>query len=135
MGGENRQYPLPRGTMFPTAHTAALIDRARAGELGLLVPVFDGGRLEGAFDVNAIITAAQPRASIDVDHALLRDQPLWAVHLAYFPPNKGEEQPDYEMSVELLDNGIARALTLDYGDFTVLARLASIQELPRPKCS
>ena len=104
------------------------------GDFGLLRPVFDGGRLEGAFDVNAIITGNQPKADTDVKHALLQNQHLWVVHLAFFPAAKGEAQPEYEMSVELLANGVARALTLDYGDFTVHGRLAAIEALPTPKC-
>lgn len=131
---ERKEFVLPKGTLFPTAHTAAVIDRAKAGDFGLLRPVFDGGRVEGAFDVNAIITGTEPRISIDVKHALLQNQPLWVVHLAFFPTVKGADQPEYEMTVELLANGVARAITLDYGDFTVQGRLASIDELPRAKC-
>lgn len=131
---ERTEFALPRGTLFPTAHTAAVIDRAKAGEFGLFRPVFDGGRLEGAIDVNAIITGTQPRAETDVKHALLQNQPLWQVHMAFFPAAKGEDQPEYEMTVELLGNGVARGLTLDYGDFVVLGRLAAIEELPKPKC-
>jgi hypothetical protein len=131
---ERKEFALPKGTLFPTAHTAAVIDRAKAGDFGLFRPVFDGGRLEGAFDVNAIITGTEPRLQTDVKHGLLQNQPLWVVHLAFFPSAKGEDQPEYEMTVELLANGVARAITLDYGDFTVLGRLASIDDLPRPKC-
>lgn len=131
---ERREFSLPKGTMFPTAHTAALIDRAKAGNDTLLVPVFDGARLEGAFDVNAIVTGTPAKPAPAPEHALLRNQPVWSMHMAFFPPEIGEDQPDYEMAVELLANGIARALTLDYGDFTVLATLAKIEELPQPRC-
>jgi len=131
---EKKEFALPKGTLFPTAHTATLIDRAKAGDFGLLRPVFDGGRLEGAFDVNAVITGTQPKADTDVKHALLQNQQLWMVHLAFFPASKDEDQPEYEMTVELLANGVARAITLDYGDFTVHGKLASIEDLPKPKC-
>jgi hypothetical protein len=131
---ERKEFVLPKGTLFPTAHTAAVIDRAKAGDFSLLRPVFDGGRLEGAFDVNAIITGKEPRAQTSVKHALLESQPLWIVHMAFFPSAKGEDQPEYEMTVELLANGVARSITLDYGDFTVQGTLASIEPLSRPKC-
>ena len=35
---------------------------------------------------------------------------------------------------ELLANGVARSMLLDYGDFAVDARLVQLQALPRPKC-
>lgn len=131
---EQQEFPLPKGTLFPTAHTAVVIDRAKAGETTIFRSVFDGGRLEGAFDVNAIVTGTQPRATVDVKSPLLQNQPLWVVHMAFFPSAKKEDQPEYEMTVELLGNGVARAITLDYGDFTVQGALAAIQELPRPNC-
>lgn len=131
---EKREFVLPKGTLFPTAHTAVVIDRAKAGEFSLLRPVFDGGRVEGAFDVNAVITGTQPRVDVSLKHKLLDNQPLWIVHMAFFPASKKEDQPEYEMTVELLANGVARAITLDYGDFTVQGKLASLDELPRPKC-
>jgi len=131
---ERKEFALPKGTMFPTAHTAALIDEARAGGLGAFLPVFDGARVEGAFDVNALITEARDKAPLDVKHALLADQPLWAMHMAFFPSDKAVEEPEYEMTVELLANGVARSLVLNYGDFTIEGKLVSIQALPQPKC-
>jgi hypothetical protein len=38
------------------------------------------------------------------------------------------------LALDLLGNGIARSMLLDYGDFAVDARLLQIQALPRPKC-
>ena len=56
------------------------------------------------------------------------------MHMAFFPSDKAVEEPEYEMTVELLANGVARSLALNYGDFTVEGKLVSIQALPQPKC-
>jgi hypothetical protein len=38
------------------------------------------------------------------------------------------------LALDLLGNGVARSMLLDYGDFAVEARLIQIEALPRPKC-
>ena len=43
-------------------------------------------------------------------------------------------QPEYELALDLLANGIARSMQIDYGDFAVDARLIQLNALPRPKC-
>ena len=68
------------------------------------------------------------------DVALLRNQPSWLIRLAFFPPGARESQPEYEIGAEILANGIARSMTLDYGDFAIDARLLQLEALPRPKC-
>ncbi len=131
---QRREFALPRGTMFPTAHTAALIDKAQAGDFAFLVPVFDGARVEGAYDVNALITGVGKEMEPAPKHELIDGQKAWSVHLAFFPPSRAQEAPEFELAADLLANGVARSMLLDYGDFSVRASLASIQQLPRPKC-
>jgi hypothetical protein len=36
--------------------------------------------------------------------------------------------------MDLLANGVARSMVLDYGDFALDARLQHIEMVPRPKC-
>jgi hypothetical protein len=99
--------------------------------------VFDGARLDGAFQVNAVIgrppkpAAGTPAVRGDV--SLLR-QPAWGVRFAFFANGDSGAPPEYELALDLLANGVARSMLLDYGDFAVDARLIQIQALPRPKC-
>jgi hypothetical protein len=57
--------------------------------------------------------------------------PRWPVTISYFSRDKaaqsGEQTPDYTIGFELYDNGISRALKLDYNDFVVTGRLTSLQ--------
>ena len=52
----------------------------------------------------------------------------------FLPQAIGTANPEYELALDLLANGIARSMLLDYGDFAVDARLVQIQALPRPRC-
>jgi len=131
---QQQEFKLPAGTIFPTMHMIKLIDRAQSGETIIAFNVFDGSRLEGAFEVNAVVTGTQPKAKIAVDSPLLKNQPMWVMRLAFFSSKKNVADPEYEIAVELQANGITRAITLDYGDFTVIGELRDIQTLPRAKC-
>ncbi|MGE3647087.1 MAG: DUF1849 family protein, partial [Reyranellaceae bacterium] len=134
---EEREFPLPQGTIFPLHHLSRLIDDARAGEKVKSYSLFDGARLDGAFKVNAVI-GPSPRRALSPpprgDVALLRNQQAWSVRLAFFAANDQEGQPEYEVSMDLQANGVARSMVLDYGDLAINARLLRIEALPRPGC-
>lgn len=133
---EQRSFELPAGTLFPTTHMARLIKHAREGEKSVSYKVFDGARLDGAFNVNAVIGKLRNQAGappVRGDTGLLRQQG-WGVRLAFFASDDLGAQPEYEMALDLLSNGVSRAMLLDYGDFAVDARLTQLQALPRPKC-
>jgi len=134
---EVRSFDLPSGTLFPTSHLALIIKHARQGDKSVSYKVFDGARLDGAFQVNAVIgRPPKPPAgapAVRGDGSLLR-QPAWGVRFAFFANGDQGAPPEYELALDLLANGVARSMLLDYGDFAVDARLIQIQALPRPKC-
>jgi hypothetical protein len=135
---EARSFDLPAGTLFPTSHLALILKHARQGDKSVSYKVFDGARLDGAFQVNAVIgRPPKPPANtppVRGDVGLLRGQPAWGVRFAFFAGGDQGAQPEYELALDLLGNGIARSMLLDYGDFAVDARLIQIQAVPRPKC-
>ncbi len=121
----------------PTTHLGLILKHAREGDKSVSYKVFDGARLDGAFQVNAVIgrppRAAGPVPAVKGDVALLRGQPEWGVRFAFFANGDQGAQPEYELALGLLGNGVARSMLLDYGDFAVDARLIQIEALPRPK--
>jgi hypothetical protein len=125
---------LPPGTLFPSAHTILLIDKARAGADFVSRQVFDGSAEENAVEVSAFVGGrhgADPAAAT-LDPLLRR--PGWRVRLAFFPADADAEQPDYELGMVLLDNGVSRDMAIDYGDYTINATLGQIESLPKPVC-
>jgi EipB-like len=133
---ETKQLKLAAGTMFPTAHTVYLIERAQAGESFLVKNVFDGSGDDNAVEISAVIGGkeeAEPVASSGPKSPLLL-RPSWRVRLAFFPSESHSEKPEYELGMRLLDNGVSRDMTLDYGDFAIRAKLDEIEALPKPNC-
>lgn len=125
---------LPGGTIFPSAHTILLIDKAKAGENFVSRQVFDGSTEESAVLVSAVIG---PKVEPDPEAAKkspLLNRPGWRVRLAFFPADQNAEKPEYELGMLLLDNGVSRDMTIDYGDYTIKATLDDIEALPKPGC-
>jgi hypothetical protein len=130
-----KKFHLPKGSIFPTEHVVQLIERAEAGENRLFRVVFDGASLDGPLEVNAIIGSLinGKKGAKDAKDALT-GRPSWPMRLAFFPVKARASVPDYELGVRLFDNGVAEDFVLDYGEFTVLAKIEKIEALPLPSC-
>ncbi len=124
---------LPAGTVFPTEHTLVLMARALAGDTVVRRVVFDGATADGPAEVNALVGRKLAIGQAGVEK--LVDHPGWNIRMAYFSLDKTTaSEPDYEISMELQDNGIARGLKLDYADFSIKGTLEKVELLPKPAC-
>jgi hypothetical protein len=122
---------LPKGTLFPTAHTAALLAAAAAGKKFIALPLFDGTSEKGAQDSSvAILSWDAPKPS---HWPALDNINSGRVHLAFFDREASAQQPDYEVSMRYWANGVADDLAMDFGDFTMDGTLAEFTPV-KPHC-
>lgn len=128
------RFDLPKGTIFPTRHMEDLISAARRGERIVFRTVFDGASLDGPLGVNAVIGQSRPRATGNWVREPLTNRPSWHMRLAFFPLKTSKPEPDYELGMRVFENAVADELELDYGSFTVKAKIERIEALERPKC-
>lgn len=126
-----RTIKLPKGTLLSTGHTLALIGAAAGGEKFFSRPVIDGSFEEGPFTISAAIAAPRGGQTKTGD---LASGAAWPVGLAYFPFGTDHEAPDYELSLSILPNGVARAMSQDFGKFTLGFDLVRAEPLPTPPC-
>ena len=131
---EAKTLKLPPGTLFPSAHTIFLIDKAKAGENFISTQIFDGATVDNSVLVTAVIGAKVAPDEESKKKSPLLDRPGWRVRLAFFPADQKAEKPDYELGMVLLDNGVSRDMLIDYGDYSIRAKLDDIEALPKPKC-
>ncbi len=131
---KDKSFILPPGTMFPTRHMIELIEMARRGNKSLFRSVFDGASFDGALEVNAVIGRLVKLGAKKHKADPLIRHPSWPLRLAFFSAKTSKSEPDYELGVRLYDNGVAEDFVLDYGDFTVRAKLEKIEALPKPSC-
>jgi hypothetical protein len=122
---------LPKGTLFPTAHTEALLAAAEAGKKFITLPLFDGTTEKGAQDSSiAVINWSGPKPT---PWPALSKLPSGKVHLAFFDRAATAQEPDYEVSMRYWANGVADDLAMDFGDFTMDGTLAEFTPV-KPHC-
>ena len=125
---------LAPGVLFPSAHTILLINKAKAGATFVTRQVFDGATDENAVQVSAVIATKMPADPISGKPNPLLEHPGWQIRLAFFPVDPKAEQPDYELGMDLLDDGVSRDMVIDYGDYSIRAKLDDIEPLDKPAC-
>ena len=136
---EERTMPIPPGTVFPMAHTAAIIAAAEAGKRFIALPIFDGTGAKGTQDSSVAITSWNPKPT-DSPYPDLAKLPSGRVHIAFFDRNakptndsKPAGSPDYEVGMKYWANGVADDLTMDFTDFVMLGKLSEFS-IPEPHC-
>jgi len=125
---EDNTKALPSGTLFPTAHTVALIDAARDGRKFFTAPLFDGTVDNGAQDSSAaILDWKKPQPNKYADLAGLFST---RVRLAFFDRTPETQTPDYQVGMRYWENGVADQMQMDFGDFTINAKITEYAPLP-----
>lgn len=125
---------LAPGVLFPSAHTILLIDKAKTGATFVTRQVFDGATDDNAVQVSAVIGRKVGPDPVAAKFGPLVERQGWRVRLAFFPADTNAEEPDYELGMDLLDNGVSRDMVIDYGDYSIRAKLDDIEALGKPHC-
>src|SRR5439155_18671402 len=125
---------LEAGVLFPSSHTILLIDKAHEGENFFSRQVFDGATDENAVQISAAIGVKVAPDDAAVKLSPLLQRPGWRFRLAFSPADASVEKPDYELGMRLLDNGVSREMLIDYGEYSIRAKLDDIEPLTKPNC-
>jgi hypothetical protein len=122
---------LPSGTLFPMAHTAAIIAAAREGKKFLALPLFDGTDEGGVEDSSIVILDWKPPFATKWPE--LNALPSTRVHLAFFDHQAGAQTPNYEVTMRYWENGVGDDMKMDFGDFVAQATMTEFALQPH-KC-
>jgi EipB-like len=132
---EDKRFDLDAAVAFPTEHMRRIIQAARDGKSVLELQVYDGSESgERLYNTLTVIGHVIPPGERKPDDAAVNQPALeglkrWPVTISYFDKTKqGDEQkPVYAITFELYENGISRALSLDYGDFTISGEMTALE--------
>ena len=131
-----KSFDLDAKIVFPTEHVRRVIEAAEAGKQLLELSVFDGSESgDKVFSTLAVIgNVIAPGEKLPDDaaagNATLAALKRWPVTISYFDQSAaktGEQTPAYAIGFELYENGISRALSLDYGDFVVSGTMSQLE--------
>jgi hypothetical protein len=128
---EDTTKKLPAGTLFPMAHTSAILAAAQSGKKFLALPLFDGTDDSGAED--SFIVVLDWKKPETNKFAFLSNLPSTRVRLAFFDHETKGEVPTYQVGMRYWENGVADNLQMDFGDFVMDAKMTDLTPLPH-KC-
>jgi hypothetical protein len=135
---KHSKIDLDAGVVFPTEHLKRILVAAEAGENLLEVKVYDGSET-GTKIYETTTYIGRPIADPAVEKAAhipeLGNIRRWPVSISYFESGKKDDAPSYILSFDLYENGISRALRLDYGDFVLAGEMSSLELLNEPACT
>ncbi len=123
-----------------------IIEAARAGKSLLELAVYDGS--DGGEKVYSTLTViGQPipggKEPAPPDAAsrneAFKSLTRWPVTVSYYDraaqSQSGEQTPVYAMSFELYEDGVSRALALDYNDFVIAGAMDRIEIKDTKPCN
>jgi hypothetical protein len=132
-----KNLDLKTDLVFPTEHIRRIIAAAKEGKTLLQVAVYDGSDTgEKVYDTLSVIgKPIAPNEQKPPDalagEATFAALTRWPVTISYFDraaaEKGGEQTPIYAITFELYENGVSRALLLDYGDFVLSGEMTSIE--------
>lgn len=138
---KDKTLNLEPSIIFPTEHVRRILDAARENKSILEFPIFDGSESgEKVYNTLTVIgheIGPNVRAPNDAarDQQALAGMKRWPVTVSYFERSEkseksekaGEQIPIYSIAFELYENGISRALMLDYNNFSISGELKTLE--------
>lgn len=143
---KEKKFTVSDAAVFPTEHMRRIIAAARAGKTILEFPVYDGSETgEKLYNTLTIIgrpiaPGEKPVSDAGAKVPELAKLTRWPVTISYFEQKSlkdqqtGEQTPVYAISFELYENGISRALVLDYSDFSIAGEMTSLDVKQAKPC-
>ena len=135
---------LPEGTIFPVKHTLELLQAAKDGQRFVNADVYDGSDVDSLYEINAFIgksSGLRPdikdraqESGRNFDLSLLKNKKN-SMRLAFFDAHEKTEDPAYEMSIDMHEDGIVSYMKVEYPDFTVEQKLKALEPIDWPDCS
>jgi len=142
---EAKTFTLDGSTVFPTEQIQRIIAAAKEGKSVLELTVYDGSDDgEKVYNTLSVIgqpipgdkQVASPDPSTTDEH--MKSLTRWPVTVSYYDrgaqKKDGEQTPVYSMSFELYENGVSRALVLDYNDFVISGALGKFDVKDAKPC-
>jgi hypothetical protein len=140
-----KTFTIDKAIVFPTEQVHRILDAARAEKSILELSVYDGSD-NGEKIYNTLTVIGQPipgerapsKPDVGSGNESLKSLTRWPVTVSYYDrsaqSNAGEQTPVYAMSFELYENGVSRALTLDYNDFVITGAMSKFDVKTSKPC-
>ncbi len=132
-------FAVPGEAFLPMQHQFKLMALGESGGGRDSSLIYDGSDGAKTFQAISFVGKTKLPGSIARDVAEPVAAPLkplaaWPVTVSYFSQEKDEATPDYQVSFDLYENGVATGLVLDYGEFALSGKLAGLTLFEKTEC-
>ena len=132
-------FTIAPDTVFPMQHQLRLMALGEAGGGRDSSVIYDGSDGPQSFRAISFVGKAKPAGANPADAANPAARPLkdigsWPMTVSYYKLDGDTETPEYQVSFDMYENGVASGLVLDYGDFALSGTLRDLKMLPKPDC-
>ena len=123
-----------KDVLFPIEHLKKIIEKAEAGEKLYTTKVFFGNEEKDFIKTVSTFIGNRAKARpLGFDY--IADNEVWKLKISFYTNNSKKGNPDYEIKLELDQNGVAHYYEVDYGDFEIKANLKSFEVTDEKKCN
>jgi hypothetical protein len=132
-------FTVSAGTLLPMQHQLRLMALGNAGGGRDSSVIFDGSDDGKSFRAISFVGKAKPPGSLVRDVGNAAAQPLkglaaWPTTVSYFALEGSPDLPEYQVSFDMYENGVATGLVLDYGEFALSGTLKDLKMLEASDC-
>jgi hypothetical protein len=112
------------------------MDAALRGESRTVATVYEGSEDEKSMRAISFIGTKKPVTGLpQAEAGALSQATAWPVTVSYYAEDaRDDEQPLYQASFLMLDNGISTNLVLDYGNYALSGKLTKLELLKADSC-
>ncbi|MGE0252631.1 MAG: DUF1849 family protein [Dongiaceae bacterium] len=126
---QKRQFKLAGDTLYPIQFMQRLLEQSQKPERLFHANVFDGSEVGGAVLYSAVLGKANQSI---VDSAWR--QPVQIAYFGAEPARRGDDKPQYEITMNINYGGMMQHYIVDYKDFVLEFTLNRSEDLPIPVC-
>ena len=133
---DTKDFETKAAALFPTHYQLNLMDAALRGESRTVATVYEGSEDEKSMRAISFIGAKKPVTGLpQAETGALSQAAAWPVTVSYYAEDaRDDEQPLYQASFLMLDNGISTNLVLDYGNYALSGKLTKLELLKADSC-
>ena len=128
-----KKLTFNKDILFPIEHLLGLIKAAKSGDKIFTKKVFFGNEDEEFIKiVSALIGQIRITTSVNIEY--LQGKKIWPIKVAFYKEKSKQENPEYEIYLEIDKSGVVHSYKVDYGNFEIKAILKKFEVLPKTKC-
>ncbi len=121
--------------LFPVTYTRAIIDAAEKGKKFLSKRLFVNSSPEDALKTASAAIGNKKPYNSDIQIDGVTTSHYWPIDIAYFKTGAAQATPEYQIQMDLHDNGVVTDFLINYGDFSIHATILDGNLIENPDCN